>query len=170
MSVYQESEQQTIASLYRQHHSWLFRWLRGKVESTESAADISHDIFVTLLAREEQLLLEEPRAFLTTLAKRSVANHWRRQYVEKAYLEAISDIPEDLHPSEEEQAIIIESIVAINQRLQGLPLDVKRAFLYAQLDGMKQQEIAEKLSVSVSTVKRYLSRAAAQCYFAISVK
>jgi RNA polymerase sigma-70 factor (ECF subfamily) len=51
-----------------------------------------------------------------------------------------------------------------------LPLDVKRAFLYAQLDGMKQQEIAEKLSVSVSTVKRYLGRAAAQCYFAISVK
>ncbi|GLP98541.1 hypothetical protein GCM10007891_03950 [Methylophaga thalassica] len=75
MSVYQESEQQTIASLYRQHHSWLFRWLRSKVESTESAADISHDIFVTLLSREEQLLLEEPRAFLTTLAKRSVANH-----------------------------------------------------------------------------------------------
>lgn len=169
MSVYQESEQQTIASLYRQHHTWLFRWLKGKVGSTESAADISHDIFVTLLAREEQLLLEEPRAFLTTLAKRNVANHWRRQYVEKAYLEAIAEIPEDLHPSEEEQAIIIESIVAINQRLQGLPLDVKRAFLYAQLDGMKQQEIAEKLSVSVSTVKRYLSRAAAQCYFAISV-
>ena len=44
MSVFQESEQQTISNLYRQHHTWLFRWLRGKVESTESAADISHDI------------------------------------------------------------------------------------------------------------------------------
>ena len=72
MSVFQESEQQTISNLYRQHHTWLYRWLRGKVESTESAADISHDIFVTLLAREEQLVLTEPRAFLTTLAKRSV--------------------------------------------------------------------------------------------------
>lgn len=170
MSVFQESEQQTISNLYRQHHTWLFRWLRGKVESTESAADISHDIFVTLLAREEQLVLTEPRAFLTTLAKRSVANHWRRQQVEKAYLEAITDIPESLQPSEEERAIIVETIVDINRRLQGLPLDVKRAFLYAQLDGMKQQEIAEKLAVSVSTVKRYLTRAAAQCYFAITVK
>ena len=66
--------------------------------------------------------------------------------------------------------MIIETIVEINARLDGLPAIVKRAFLYSQLDGMRYQQIAEKLNISISTVKRYLTQAAAQCYFAINLQ
>lgn len=160
----------TLGKLYQHHHSWLFNWLRKKLGSPETAADISHDIFLSILSKGDFTSIEEPRAFLTTLAKRSVANFWRRQQVEKAYLEAISQIPESEQPSEEARAIIIETILDINQRLSGLPVDVKRAFFYAQIDGLKQQEIADKLTVSVTTVKRYLIKASAQCYFALDTE
>ena len=35
---------------------------------------------------------------------------------------------------------------------------------------MKQVDIAKKLNLSVSTVKRYLVQAASQCYFALDVE
>ena len=48
------------------------------------AADLAHDTFLRLLSREEPLALQEPRAFLTTVAQRVLGNHWRREQLERA--------------------------------------------------------------------------------------
>jgi len=51
--------------------------------------------------------------------------------------------------------------------LDGLPRLVKRAFLLAQVDGLKHGEIARELGISIATVKRHLHKAALRCYFAL---
>lgn len=168
MAIHQQKDKQLLGEIYQSHHSWLFAWLQTRLNSSESAADIAHDIFVKILAGDAVSKVNEPRAYLTTLARRSVANYWRRQSIESAYLEAIQTLPEPQLPSEEERAIVIESLLAISEKLQGLPLVVKQAFLYSQLDGLKQQQIADKLNISLSTVKRYLLQAITHCFFAIS--
>ena len=70
--------------------------------------------------------------------------------------------------SPEERAMLLETLFEIDRLLSGLPTAVKRAFLLSQLDGMEQADIAAQLRVSVTTVKRYLVRAATQCYFAVA--
>ena len=122
-----------------------------------------------LLAREEALAIAEPRAFLTTVAQRVLANQWRREKLEQAYLEALASRPAALAPSEEERAILLETLNDIAERLDGLPVVVKRAFLMAQLEGQSQADIASALRISVTTVKRYLVRAGTKCYFAMSL-
>ena len=37
----------------------------------------------------------------------------------------------------------------------------------AQLDGMKQADIARELGLSLTTIKRYLVQAGMHCYFAV---
>lgn len=161
--------QQHIHSLYSNHHGWLHAWLRKKLGCTHRAADLAHDTFVRLLAREEPVAIQEPRAYLTTIAQRVLANHWRREQIERAYLEVLALAPEALAPSPEERAILLETLVEIDLLLDGLPVQVKRAFLHAQLDGMGHGEIAAALGISISTVKRHLVRAGAQCFFALAV-
>lgn len=158
--------QQQIEALYSHHHGWLWRWLGRKLGDPHQAADLAHDTFMRLLAREEALAIEEPRAYLTTIAQRVLANHWRRQQLERAYLEALARIPEALAPSEEERAILLETLIEIDQLLDGLPLAVRRAFLMTQLDGLNHAQVAAALGVSITTVKRYLVKAAQRCYFA----
>jgi RNA polymerase sigma-70 factor (ECF subfamily) len=51
--------------------------------------------------------------------------------------------------------------------LDGLTAPVRRAFLMAQLDGMKQADIARALGLSLTTVKRYLVQAGMHCFFAV---
>lgn len=163
--------QQQIEVLYSEHHVWLRRWLGKKLGNVQQAADLAHDTFMRLLVREEALTLQEPRAFLTTVAQRVLANHWRRQALERAYLEALEHLPQVSAPSAEERTTLLEILFEIDRRLDRLPIPVKRAFLLSQLDGLGHAQISETLGISVSTVKRYLIRAAHQCYFpdAVSV-
>lgn len=155
-----------IRSLYSNHHDWLYGWLRKKLGCADNAADLAQDTFVRVLTREESIAVQEPRAFLTTVAQRVLSNHYRRQKIERAYLEALANIPQQQVPSPEARAVLLETLIEIDRRLGDLPAPVKKAFLRFQLDGVCQAEIAGELRVSVTTVKRYIVQAAQQCYFA----
>jgi RNA polymerase sigma-19 factor, ECF subfamily len=155
-----------VQQLYAGHHRWLLGWLFRKLGCAFRAADLTHDTFVRLLASERAVAIEEPRAFLTTVAKRVLFNHYRREEVERAYLEALAALPQASAPSPEERALLLEALCEIDRLLDGLPGPVRRAFLHAQLDGMSHAEIAQVLGISQTSVKRYLVRAMTQCYFA----
>ena len=125
------------------------------------------DTFIRVLSARETPTLIEPRAFLTTIAKRVLFNHYRRQDLERAYLDALAQMPELAAPSEEARAIILQTLMELDQLLDGLPVLVKRAFLLAQLDGLTYAQIAAELGISIATVKRHLNKAAMRCYFAL---
>lgn len=169
MSANPSALTQQVRVLYSDHYGWLHGLLHRKLGCGHRAADLAHDTFLRLLARDACVAIQEPRAFLTTVAQRVLANHWRREQIERAYLDTLAQMPEALQPSPEERAMVLEALAEIDQRLDGLPVLAKRAFLHAQLDGMGHAEIAAALGISISTVKRHLVRAAAQCYFALDV-
>ena len=152
-------------TLYTHHHSWLSQWLRKKMGNQFDAADLAHDTFMRVLLSGDADRLHEPRAFLTTVASGLVSNFYRRKKLEQAYLDALLHLPEAEVPSPERQAIMLETLLEIDGLLDGLPYPVRRAFLFSQLDGMSQAEIAQALGVSISTVKRYIVQAVQQCCF-----
>lgn len=159
-----------IGALYSEHHGWLNGWLRRKLGNAFDAADLAQDTFVRILAapdhtpeKQGDWQLSEPRAYLTVIAKRLMANLYRRRSLEQAYLDALATLPEPVAPSPEQQAIILETLQGIDAMLDGLPAPVRTAFLMAQLEGLGYAEIATKLAVSERTVKRYMAQALAQC-------
>ena len=158
---------QSVEGLYLVHRRWLTEWLRSRLGCPDNAADLAQDTFMRLLTAREVTPIREPRAFLTTVAKRVLFNHYRRQDLERAYLEALSQMPEPLARSEEHRAIILQTLLELDALLDGLPVLVKRAFLLAQVDGLGYQDIADELGISLATVKRYLHKAAMRCYFAL---
>ena len=89
--------------LYRAHHGWLHNWLRAKLGDSFDAADLAQDTFVRVLRHRHELdALREPRAYLTTIAKRLVLNLHRRRSLERAYLDALATLPEAHAPSPEQ--------------------------------------------------------------------
>jgi RNA polymerase sigma-70 factor (ECF subfamily) len=151
--------------LYSEHHGWLQGWLRKKLGNAFDAADLAQDTFVRVLRAPGLDRVEEPRAYLTTVARNLLINHVRRRAIERAYLDALSLLPEPVTPSPEARLVVLETLVEIDRRLSGLPAQAKQAFLLAQLEGLGQAEIAAELGISVSTVKRHLAKAAMRCFF-----
>ncbi|MEE4947526.1 sigma-70 family RNA polymerase sigma factor [Pseudomonas alliivorans] len=157
----------TVDGLFRAHNAWLTGWLRRRLGCPHSAADLAQDTFIKVLGARDTQQIVEPRAFLTTIARRVLCNHYRRQDLERAYYQALTELPESVAPSEEERAIILETLVELDQLLDGLPGPVKSAFLMSQVDGLSYGEIASALNISIATVKRHLNKAALRCYFAL---
>lgn len=157
-----------VASLYVEHHGWLQMWLRKKLSNAADAADIAHDTFVRVLASRTRPRIVEPRAFLTTIAKGLVIDAWRRQEIERAYMEALAQQPEPLAPSPEAHLVIIETLARIDQLLDGLKPKVRTAFLLAQIEEMPHAAIAERMGVTTRSVERYVAEGLYHCHLALS--
>ncbi|WP_315530144.1 sigma-70 family RNA polymerase sigma factor [Delftia acidovorans] len=156
---------QEVDTLYRVHHGWLQGWLRRRLGNSTEAADLAQDTFMRLLTRSEPIAAREPRAFLTAVAQGVVANFMRRRQIEEAYLATLAHLPEPQVPGPETRAILLETLVELDRRLDTLAPPVRRAFLLSQLEGMKQADIAAELQLSLATVQRHIAKAAHCCFF-----
>ena len=157
------ARQQVLHSLFGDHHGWLYGRLRARLGCRDDASDMAAEVFVRVVALPDPQAIREPRALLTTIAKRLMYDTWRRRDLERAYLEALALQPEAVEPSPETRALAIEALVAIDELLDGLSPRARTAFLCSQLDGMKYSEIATLLGVSTIRVRQYVAKGLKLC-------
>lgn len=152
-----------VQRIYEQHHSWLYGWLKGKLHNACDAADVAHDTFVRVLSSRNAVQIREPRDYLATVARGLVIDRYRRRAIEVAYLETLAARREAHAISEEDRALIIETLVAVDKALAGLGARTQRIFMLSQIEGLTYQQIALALNVSLTTVKKHMVRALTEC-------
>lgn len=154
-----------IAGLYGAHSGWLRDWLSRRTHCAHRSADLVQDTFCRLLESQSQTPPRNPRPYLVAVARRLLIDDIRRRIVETAIVEALS-----LHRLDgdtitpERIAEASQLLDAIAQILDALPEQAKAAFLLRRIDGLEQKDIAERLCISLSTVKRHIALAYARCY------
>lgn len=160
----------SITQLYGEHHGWLVGWLRKKVGCPHNAADLAHDTFVRIIGARDLVCLNEPRAYLTTTAKRLMIDQVRRRQIEQAYLTELALIAEksEFSPSPEQTLAAIQALEQIGAALDGLPLKPRQAFLLHYLDGQDHAAIALHLGVSTRMIQKYLVQALLHCHRALA--
>jgi RNA polymerase sigma factor (sigma-70 family) len=161
------SPENTMSSLYANHHSWLRGWLSKKLGNAFDAADLAHDTYVRILTTGNTPAPDQSRRYLTQIANGLMIDMFRRRQIESAYLDAISLLPEPQVPSEETRALVIEALVEIDTILYRLPAKARMAFLLCKIDGLTYREIAARLNVSIPSVEKYMAAALAACYAAL---
>jgi RNA polymerase sigma-70 factor (ECF subfamily) len=167
MSSVDLSLQQTVHTLYQEHHGWLCGWLRKRLGCVDHAADLAQDTFIRVLSQRKAPELREPRAYLSTIARSLMIDMFRRRTLEQAYLTTLAAIPEPVDVSPETRELIIETLMEIDRLLDGLGERTREIFLLAQLDGLSYVEIGRRLQVSVNTVKKHAVRALTHCLLLI---
>jgi len=143
--------------LFASHHGWLVARLQARLRCTADAQDVASETFLRVLASRHLGAVQEPRAFLTTIAKRLLFTLWRRRALEQAYLETLALHPEEFAPSPEDRAVLLETLDYIAQALDGLPLKARQAFVLSQIHGLGYHAIAGQLCISHSTVRRHMA-------------
>lgn len=149
---------------YGQHMAWLETWFQRRLSCNGVASELAQEVFLKLYEQREQIPgLRQPKAWLTTVAHGLLVNHYRRADLERAYLAALAVYPTTHVPDPEQKAVLFETLLELDRSLRQLPNKVRQAFLMVQLEGVKQQDIARELGVSLSMVKKYIAQAQQCC-------
>jgi RNA polymerase sigma-70 factor (ECF subfamily) len=155
--------QQTLEILYREHHSWLWQWIKSRLDCDDEARDLTQETFIKLLVQNRAEDLRAPKAYLSSIARGLLIDVFRRRSVEKAYLDALALQPEQHVISPELQHSILETLMEIDQLLDSMSERGRQIFLMAQLDGLSYAEISRRLDISVNTVRKHFIRAMTHC-------
>ncbi len=152
--------------LYRQHNGWLTKWLSKQRWTVMLAEDIASDVFLTLLQMPAVGAVREPRAMMTTIARRLIFDARRRNDLQRAYETELALMPEALEISAEERLIVVQALESIDAMLATLSPKARTAFLLSQVDGLPYAEIAAELKVSISMVRKYVAQGFRAAYLA----
>jgi RNA polymerase sigma-70 factor (family 1) len=119
------------------------------VNDSNIAEDISQEVFIELWRQREKFEnYNQVKAFLYLSVKNKCLNFIKHQKVEATYVNEV------LHTESEEDMQVIEAEV-INQltnAIESLPEQQKQVILH-NLQGLKNEEIADAMQISVNTVK-----------------
>ena len=91
-------------------------------------------------------------------------DHWRREEIERAYLETIAHLPEAETPSAEARALVLELLESIARLLEGLKPKVRQAFLLGSVRRADSQADRRQMGLSLRSVERYVADALYHCY------
>ncbi len=158
------SAHSALASLYVNYRPWLVDRLRFRLRNQADAEDLASDTFLqAAVSREPVTAIAEPKAYLSTIARRLLFHFWRRRELEQAYLQWLALHADDMAPSPEAVALGVEMLMRVDAVLHGLPPAVRAVFLYSQLDGLGYEDIARRMGLSVRTVQRHMALALERC-------
>lgn len=140
--------------LYLEFYSALCYFAFKIVEDQEEAKDIVEDVFVKVFHRKSEVAeIDNIRAYLYTAVRNSCLSHIkganRAKERQLHYIEALPTI-EEAYVNEIIQAEVLREVMAF---IDTLPGHSGKIIKMSYFEGLKNDEIAQALSISVQTVK-----------------
>lgn len=147
-----------LFDLYRHHAAELHRYLVSQLRCEETAADLTHEVFVRLSSRTQAM--RNPLAFAYHVARNLVIDHHRRRLAkpESDEPQEFDEIPSTA-PDPETIAVTRQRLQRVEDAIQSLPPQCRRAFVLNRFDGLSQAEVAEQMGISRQMAERHIAKA-----------
>lgn len=154
------SENEQFSLIYDQYIEKIYRFIYLKVNSQETAEDITSKVF--LRAYEAYIKpnnkIDNISAFLYRVAGNAVIDHYRERG--RANLVSSDAVPEvaDLGSDSHEKAVLNADILMIKKAIQKLPKEHQDAIIWYYLEDMPIKNIAELLGKPEGNVRVMIHR------------
>ncbi|WP_129781777.1 RNA polymerase sigma factor [Peristeroidobacter soli] len=148
-----------------QYQQALHRYLMRRLRSSEDAADLAQEVYLRMLRVENSELVRSPLDYLYGIASHVVYQFRLRSQRELVTFDSetvaqVSENPREL--VRDEVADRLEAQQQLTWALEQLPPTHRIVLLLRKRDRLSDRQIAERLNLSVHTVKKYLFQAQAR--------
>ena len=160
-----ELAHERLATLFREHHANLLRFLTIRLGSAADARDCLQIIFARLLERGASLADDNLAALLYVCARNVATDELRRRKHSEAHTGSQAEGAQisDQAPSPDRQAQASQELSLLISLLDELPPKCRTAFVSYKLDGLEYRDIAANMGISESMVRKYVIKAVAYC-------
>lgn len=141
------------------HYSWLVGTWAKKNTLAHDAQDAAQDAIEGWLRGEHAAALDQ-KSYLYRTAHNRLVSEIRRQ--SRYVVLPLHELAENEHPRQhdsDEALRAAELTQALSAALEELPLKCRQVFLWNKIEGYTQEEIANKLQLTPSSVEKYMKRA-----------
>ena len=146
--------------MYKEYRDFLYTFFVKHVKIKSLAEDFAQDVFIKFWNKKDQIdSVKNMDAWLYTLAKNHLNDHYRRLATEKKYQESVWNEMERHSNSVMKEIYKKELEAEIAALVDTLPPRQKEIYILSRKGGLSLDEIAEKLEISPNTVKNHLVQA-----------
>lgn len=144
----------TTTQVWEQFSQQLQAFIFKRVSNPQDAEDILQDVFLKLHTHLDSLQDEQRLVpWLYQIARHAVIDYYRRQRPDETLQEALSEEPQ--LDEDDPQAHLAAGLGAM---IDLLPEKYRQPLVMSEFQGLKQQEIAERLGISLSGAKSRVQR------------
>ena len=160
----EESHQQRIDRLFREHNQVLLQFLAARLHSEHEAKEVAQEAYVRLLNLDKPGAVSYLRAYLFKTAA-NLANDRRKHYSRRERIHELIffETRDDASPSPEGKVAAREELEIIRRAIEEIPAKCRMAFLLHKFRGLSFRETAAQMQLSERMVRVYVARAIYHC-------
>lgn len=144
-------------AIYEKYGKRLLAYCVCQVGCSEDAEDIVQDVFLSLWRTRSELKdVDSIRPLLFTSARNRIINLWKSRLNSNLYSDYISALREKEAASGSEAIEYREFERQVIKEIEKLPLTQQNVVRLSRVENLDTKEIAERLNLSVQTVKNAL--------------
>ena len=130
------------------------------VSDMDSSKEIVHKVFIALWEKRGDIDFEKPmKSYLFTSVHNRCLNYIRDNKKFSNDELTVEALENQLGADSADNITSAETVAEINEAIQSLPEKCREIFILNRFEGLKYQEIADKLGISVKTVEAQMSKA-----------
>jgi RNA polymerase sigma factor (sigma-70 family) len=152
-----------IERLFREHNEALLRFLRARVGSHNEALEVAQEAYVRLLSLDRPGAVSYLRAFLFKTAANIAIDRRRRHltYGKVTERQLFVELSENRTP--ERQVAAEQTLRLLASLIEAMPPKCRECFVMNQVQGLDAADIASRLGITESMVRKYVVRALLHC-------
>ena len=165
VSLAKTGSQKAFSILYKLLYNQIYNHVASLVKNRELAEDLTSEAFTKAFTRINKF--QNDISFimwLKTIAVNTVIDNVRRKHMNVLNYPVDDDefqsVIEDEYAQSPEDALIkTETRLEVEKNIDSLSNRARQVISHRYIDGLTYREIAEKLGISIGTVKSYISKA-----------
>jgi len=155
----------SVTAAFLENRNFLKRFLARFFPDSQDIEDVAQETFLRAYVAEQQKEIEQPKAFLFRIAKNLALTKLTKKsemitdYIEECGASVVIEYGAAADSEVEAQ----ESLGLYCDAVAALPEKCRQVFLLRKVHGLAHKEIAERMSLSVSSVEKYLLKGILEC-------
>ncbi len=154
-----------VSAAFLVNHDFLKRFLARYFSDSQDIEDVAQEAYLRAYVAEQQKEIEQPKAYLFRIARNLALTQLKKksnkitEYLEESGASVVIECGAAADSEVEAE----ESLGLYCEAVAALPEKCRQVFLLRKVHGLAHKEIAERMSLSVSSVEKYLLRGILEC-------
>ncbi|WP_166664795.1 RNA polymerase sigma-70 factor [Pedobacter metabolipauper] len=157
---WQRGNDRAFELLYKRHAVRLLAVAMSKIKNREVAAEVVQETFMILFNKRSSAdqIVNLP-AFLSTISKNKILDHYRREVQFQKYESRIILEASELDHSTEQHIDSRDLESQLGMQIEKLPAKCRHVFKLSRQEYLSNKQIAAKLEISENTVEQHMRKA-----------